>query len=120
MTVIAIVIGAATGAPLRFLADRAFSGGRPASFPLGILLVNTAGALLLALIVSAAWSGPVAEGLAVGLCGTVTTYSTFADQTRRLFDDGERRLAWFNILANLGLGTAAVLVGFAVGSALAG
>ncbi|MFD0557199.1 CrcB protein [Stackebrandtia endophytica] len=119
MTVIAIVIGAAIGAPLRFLVDRRFSGGRSAGFPLGILLVNTAGALLLALIVAAAWSGPIAEGLAVGLCGTVTTYSTFADQTRRLFADGEHRLAWLNILANLVLGTLAVILGFAVGSALA-
>ncbi|MBQ1016237.1 CrcB family protein, partial [Micromonospora sp. M51] len=47
MTVLLIALGAAIGAPLRYLADRAVQSRHASVFPWGTLLVNVAGSLLL-------------------------------------------------------------------------
>ncbi len=70
MTVLLVALGAAVGAVLRHAVAVALPGRR------ATLLVNLAGSLLLGLLAPAA---PAAAALlGVGLCGGLTTFSTYA------------------------------------------
>ena len=72
MTWWAVVLGAAVGAPCRYLLDRAV--GRP---PWGVLLVNLVGSLLAGILAGAARDdGPAASLLVTGFLGAFTTAST--------------------------------------------
>ena len=59
MTVLLIALGAAVGAPLRYLVDRAIQSRHESSFPWGTLTVNVVGSFLLGLLVGWA-AGPAA------------------------------------------------------------
>ena len=81
MTALLVALGAAVGAPLRYLVDRAVGSH---NFPWGTLGVNVAGSFLLGLLSGAALAGDGLAVLGVGFCGGFTTYSSFAVQTHRL------------------------------------
>jgi fluoride exporter len=102
------------GALVRFLADAAVSdaGGR---FPLGTLLVNLSGAVLLGLLVGLSVHGHayLLEGTAV--VGSYTTFSTWMFESHRLAEDGRLSLAALNLAASLVLGLAAVELGRLLG-----
>ena len=110
MTLLLVALGAAVGAPLRYLADRAVQARHDSVFPWGTLAVNVSGSLVLGFLVGLPASGPVATLVGTGFCGALTTYSTFSYETMRLTQEG----AWFYALANVvasvvaGLGAAAV------------
>ncbi len=70
MTALLVALGAALGAPLRYLVSRALPGVR------ATLLVNLVGSLLVGLVAGMA-PKPFAL-LGIGLCGAFTTYSAFA------------------------------------------
>ncbi|GAA4910956.1 CrcB protein [Stackebrandtia albiflava] len=119
MTVLAIVIGAAIGGPLRYWADHRLHGRGATGFPWGVMLVNCAGAFGLAAVVAAGASGVVATGVTAGLFGALTTFSTFADQTLRLWREGAPRAAVWNVVLSSGAGIAAVVLGDLTGRLLA-
>ncbi|HET8641940.1 MAG TPA: CrcB family protein, partial [Pseudonocardiaceae bacterium] len=79
MTVLLIAIGAAAGAPLRYLTDRWVQARHDGLLPWGTLAVNVAGSLMLGVVAAAvhagAWPGWVLTGVGVGLCGALTTFS---------------------------------------------
>ncbi len=50
MTVLWVALGAALGAPARYLLDRAVQTRHDSVFPFGTLLVNVIGSLLLAIL----------------------------------------------------------------------
>ena len=77
MTALLVALGAAVGAPLRFLLARVLD----ARFPWGTLLVNLAGSLALGALAGAAVSGRPMALLGTGFCGGLTTYSSFAVQS---------------------------------------
>ena len=52
--------------------------------------------------------------LGTGLCGALTTYSTFSYETLRLAQDGARLHAAANVVASVTAGLGAVFVGLAV------
>lgn len=88
-------------------------------FPWGTLLVNTAGALAMGLLL-AVTDGTGQSGLAgllfgVGLLGSFTTVSAWALESLRLEQDGARGLALVNILATLILCLGAVVAGYGIG-----
>ena len=70
MNAVLVALGAAVGAPVRLLVDRAVAGER------GTLVVNVAGSLLVGLFAGLGSSSYAL--LAVGFCGAFTTYSAFA------------------------------------------
>ena len=79
MTALLVALGAAVGAPLRYLAghwlDRRLHWGT--------LLVNLVGSAMLGALVGAAVDGHWLALLGTGFCGGLTTYSAFAVQTVR-------------------------------------
>lgn len=76
--ILAISLGAAIGAPSRFILDRWVAGHAPTKrFPWGLLLVNLLGSAL-AGAAFALTTGTLRVFLLAGLCGSLTTFSGFA------------------------------------------
>lgn len=113
-----VALGGAVGAVLRFVVDGAVQARTQSPFPWGILLVNVAGSLSLGLLVGAAqrgWLGGEASAfLAIGVCGALTTYSTFALDTHALIRHGRRWLALANVVASVLLCLGAAWLGLAL------
>ncbi|MER8083625.1 fluoride efflux transporter CrcB [Streptomyces sp. NPDC058316] len=117
-----VIVGAAVGAPLRYLTDRAVQSRHDAVFPWGTLAVNVSGSLVLGLLTGAATAGAATSHLQLllgtGLCGALTTYSTFSYETLRLAEDGARFYAAANILASIVAGLGAAFAGVSLTQAL--
>ncbi|MET9622219.1 MULTISPECIES: fluoride efflux transporter CrcB [unclassified Streptomyces] len=105
-----VLAGAAVGAPLRYLTDRAVQRRHDSVFPWGTFTVNVAGSFVLGLLtgVSSAHTWLL---LGTGLCGALTTYSTFSYETLRLYESGARGYAAANVAGSLAAGLGAVWLG---------
>ncbi|MGH3898161.1 MAG: fluoride efflux transporter CrcB [Pseudonocardiaceae bacterium] len=112
MIVLLVALGAAIGAPLRYLVDRAVQARHDTLFPWGTLAVNAAGSFVLGALATTGLHAPapVMALIGTGLCGALTTYSTFGYETVRLLQDRARMFAVFNAAASViaGLGAAAL------------
>ncbi|MEU9986899.1 fluoride efflux transporter CrcB [Streptomyces sp. NPDC048045] len=110
-----VVAGAAVGAPLRHLTDRAVQARHDSVFPWGTFVVNVTGCLILGLLtgaVSAGVAGPHLQLLlGTGLCGALTTYSTFSYETLRLTEAGSGLYAAANVVASVVAGLGAAFAG---------
>ncbi|PGH47555.1 fluoride efflux transporter CrcB [Streptomyces sp. Ru87] len=119
-----VLIGGAVGAPLRYLADRAVQARHASLFPWGTFTVNAAGSLLLGTLTGAAASGAAPPEmrllLGTGLCGALTTYSTFSYETLRLAERGHPLAAAANALGSPPIGLGAVWAGAALAEGLLG
>ena len=85
-------------------------------FPLGTLIVNSAGSLLIG-IVWAVWEDStipvyIRTFLMIGFFGGFTTFSSFSLETLNLVRDNEIGLAALNVLANNLLGISFAFAGF--------
>lgn len=86
------------------------------SFPLGTLLVNISGSLVLGFVAklgtgSTLISPEVRGGLTVGLCGAFTTMSTFSYESVQLLADGDYARAGLYMAGTIVGCLAAVLLG---------
>ncbi|MFJ3663211.1 fluoride efflux transporter CrcB [Streptomyces sp. NPDC090119] len=119
-----VIIGGAAGAPLRYLTDRAVQKRHDAVFPWGTFTVNVLGCFILGLLTGAVTAGAAGTHtqllIGTGLCGALTTYSTFSYETLRLTEDGARFLAAANVVASVVAGLGAAFVGTAFAEALWG
>lgn len=115
MTVLLVLLGGALGAPLRYAADLAVQSRHDSVFPWGTFAVNAVGSFVLGLVAGAAdvASAPswVLTFVGTGLCGALTTYSTFGYETVRLLQDGAHWTALANALGSLATGLVACLLG---------
>lgn len=122
MTVLLVALGAAIGAPARYLADRAVQARHDSLFPWGTFAVNAVGSFLLGLVASAAAAGGVGQdvvaGVGTGFCGALTTYSTFSYETLRLTEERAHAEALLNVVGSVVAGLGAAALGWAAGSAL--
>ena len=122
MTLLMVCLGAALGAPARYLTDRTVQSRHDTVFPWGTFTVNVVGSLVLGLLVGLASHydvpAPVVAAVGTGFCGALTTYSTFGFETVRLVVDGARLYAALNVVASLLAGLGAAVIGFALGRAL--
>jgi CrcB protein len=118
MTILLVAIGAAIGAPARYLTDRAVSTRWRTVFPYGTLTVNVIGSLILGVLFGgAADHGISTQTVALvgtGFCGALTTYSTFGYETVRLMHDRLYRSAAMNMIVSLTCGCLAAWLGVVV------
>ena len=104
-----VALGAAAGAPLRFwLWRRLDAPGRP----VGTLLANTSGSLLLGALSGLALGGHLLALLGTGFAGAFTTWSALAVQSHDL---GPRRGGAYAV-TTLVLALVAVFLGFWAGA----
>jgi CrcB protein len=114
-----VIVGGMVGAPLRYLTDRAVQTRHDTVFPWGTFAVNVVGCLILGLLTGAVAAGTAGSHLQLflgtGLCGALTTYSTFSYETLRLTETGAGFYAAANVLVSVtaGLGAAFAGVSFA-------
>jgi len=101
-----VALGAAAGAPLRFLAGHLLDG----RLPWGTVLVNVAGSFLLGVVLSLGLPEEGAALLGIGFCGALTTYSAFAVQTH----ERGRWLGLVNVLLTVPPAIAACALGHAL------
>lgn len=80
MTLLLVALGAAVGAPLRYVAGHVLDG----RLHWGTILVNLTGSLLLGWFSGLGLSGNTMALLGVGFCGALTTFSAFAVQVHDL------------------------------------
>ena len=82
--------GAAVAAPLRYVTGLAVQSVHDTVFPWGTFAVNVTGSLLLGIVAGAVGAGAPAGVLTLvgtGVCGAMTTFSTFGFETVRLLED---------------------------------
>lgn len=119
---LAVCVGAAVGAPMRYLVDQAIQRRHNTPMPWGTLTVNLVGSFVLGVLVGVGTHVDVPPTVALaagtGFCGTLTTYSTMSYETLRLFEDGAWPLAFLNIAMSLAGGLGAAIFGYLLGTAL--
>jgi fluoride exporter len=117
-----VIVGGMIGAPLRYLTDRAVQSRHGSGFPWGTFTVNVTGCLVLGALTGAATAGAASSHLQLllgtGLCGALTTYSTFSYETLRLAEGGARRHAGLNAIASVAVGLGAAFAGVAAAQAI--
>ncbi len=118
MTILLVALGAGLGAPLRYLLDRAVQARHDSVFPWGTFAVNVAGSFVLGFLAGLPAAGPLMAAAGTGLCGALTTYSTFGYETYRLTQEGARLAAVANAVASIGAGLGAGYAGLLLGRAL--
>ncbi|MFH8467813.1 fluoride efflux transporter CrcB [Streptomyces sp. NPDC017991] len=122
MNWVLVIVGGMVGAPLRYLTDRAVQSRHDSAFPWGTLTVNVVGCLVLGVLTGAATAGAASSSLRLllgtGLCGALTTYSTFSYETLRLAESGERFHATVNAIASVAAGLGAAFAGVALAQAV--
>ena len=111
MTALLVALGAAVGAPLRYLAGHFLDR----TVPWGTLIVNLAGSAALGALAGAAVDGHWLALLGTGFCGGLTTYSAFAVQTAH----GGRRRGTAYAVATVAGCLAAATLGHLLAEALA-
>jgi CrcB protein len=111
VTLLLVALGAAVGAPLRYLADRAARGRFGDAAPWGTLAVNVAGSYLLGLLAALPVGGAVTALAGTGFCGALTTWSTLSWETLTLLRGGARRRAAAYALGSIAAGLAAAGAG---------
>ncbi|ELP63576.1 fluoride efflux transporter CrcB [Streptomyces turgidiscabies] len=113
-----VIAGGMVGAPLRYLTDRVVQSRHDTVLPWGTFAVNVTGCLILGLLTGAAPGPNLQLLLGTGLCGALTTYSTFSYETLRLAEDGAGLLAAANVMVSVLAGLGAAFAGVWVGGAL--
>jgi CrcB protein len=118
VNVLLVIVGAAIGAPLRFLSDRAVQTRHDTLFPWGTFAVNVFGSLILGLLAGAVSAGSASRqvqlAVGTGFCGALTTFSTFSYETLRLLEDDARFFAAANVVASIVAGVGAAFLGVAL------
>ncbi len=118
-----IALGAVIGASARYflsgLVARVFSS----AFPFGTLLINITGSLILGFFLVFSTERVLLDPrwrllVAVGFCGSYTTFSSYAFESFALIEQGQWLLTGVNIIASNALCLAGVLAGAAIARGL--
>lgn len=112
MNTFLVMLGAAIGAPARFLIDQYFR--KFTEKPVGTFLVNVAGSFLIGLAYSSTehWQ----DFLAIGFAGAFTTWSTFIIDIFLGFELKKYKVVAVNLVASLVFGLLAAYGGYLLAS----
>ena len=114
-----VAAGGALGSTTRYLIGTAIQERAGPGFPLGTLVVNVTGSLLLGFLIRYALGGATISPelrlfLTTGFCGGYTTFSTFSYETVRLFEDGEHWRGVLYVALSVTLSIAGTWLGFSL------
>jgi fluoride exporter len=122
MILLLVAIGGAVGAIARYLVSGSVQSRFGHEFPWGTLTVNVTGSLLLgAMIPLLRTDAALTSGIAfltVGVLSAFTTFSSFAYETALLLDHRRTGVAALYVVASVGAGLGALIVGFLVSGAI--
>lgn len=118
-----VCLGAVFGASARYFLSRWAARVLSTTFPYGTLFINVSGSFLLGLFLVWTTERVLVDPrwrllLAIGFCGSFTTFSSFAFETISYFKQGHWQLFWTNLLSNNLLSLLAVIAGGALARAL--
>lgn len=117
MRLVALIgVGSAIGGMARYLFSTAIQLRLGTTFPLGTLLVNITGSVLLAFVLRYALSTPEISPdlralVTTGFFGGYTTFSAFSYETIALIEDGDYRRAGLYLTASVVLTLAGAFLG---------
>lgn len=118
LVVIVALAAGAIGALLRYAASILFASR--SRLPLAVLLVNAVGSMIGGIVLGLVQSGAIGPDARLvvlgGIAGGLTTFSTLSVETVQLALAGRWRTALGSMLANLVIGIASAVVGFALAS----
>lgn len=120
---IAVAVGGALGALARYGLDRVIERRSVALFPWSTFTINATGCLLIGIVIAALvdrhhtplW---LRLGLVMGFIGGYTTFSTYAQETLDLIEEGDPGVAALYAFGSLGVGVLAVYFGMMIGRTL--
>ncbi len=112
------LLAGATGAVARFMVDALIKQRWRSPFPLGTLVINVTGSLLLGvlagLVLFHGQPSACQTVIGTGFCGGYTTFSTASFETVRLVQQRRRMYALANAVGSLVVSVAACAAGFAL------
>lgn len=120
INVLAVFVGGGLGAVLRYLTGLFVARFALLSFPFATFMVNVVGSFLIGLFYALCMDkmviSPVMKvALTVGLCGGLTTFSTFSFELFNMIISGHFLPAFLYILLSISLCLIAVWFGSSVG-----
>jgi CrcB protein len=125
ITYLWVALGGALGSMARFGCSSLIANLFGETFPLGTLLINVVGSLVIGFFAALTGpdgrmlvSGDIRQFVKVGLCGGYTTFSSFSLQTLTLAQDGEYVRAGLNVAGSVVLCLLAVWLGYVAAAAL--
>ena len=106
-SILLVFMGGGIGSVLRFFLSKLLPF-QPNHFPWATLVSNVIASVLLAFVVAQfkdipKWSA-IYPLVVVGICGGLSTFSTFSYENFQLLQQGQLALFWFNVLFSFGLG----------------
>ncbi|WCC80588.1 CrcB family protein [Cutibacterium equinum] len=121
MTMLWMCLAGGLGAVARFLLDSRVNSRFPAPVPVGTIIINVVGSLLLGFITAVALthvglSHSLKGPLGTGFCGGFTTFSTASVETARTALDRGMSLAVVHCLGMAIAGVLAAILGLFLGS----
>jgi CrcB protein len=111
-------LGSAIGGIARYFLSAAIQQRAATTFPLGTLVINISGSLLLGFLLRYALGSPAISAdvralLTTGFCGGYTTFSTYSYETATLIEDGDYRRATLYAALSVVVALAGTFAGFA-------
>lgn len=112
-----VALGGALGSVARYAAGIAVGRLWTSLFPLGTMLINIAGSLLMGVFIgylareTPAWQADGRLFIAVGVLGGFTTFSSFSLDTISMIERGQIGQALFYVLVSVTVGIAALYGG---------
>jgi CrcB protein len=120
---VAIAIGGAVGAVLRFSVSTGVHRMMGKDFPYGTLTVNVLGSLLMGfffimLVERQISSVELRSGILFGVLGAFTTFSSFSFETLALLESGDWGKALINVFLSVSCCLLATWIGLSIGRQL--